>query len=57
MLTDVDCPLVRLQFPSTLSQFLSGSELHEASSDLLNASLCELQGLHHDLNNEQLLLA
>jgi hypothetical protein len=57
MLTDVDCPLVRLQLPLTWSQFLSGSELHEAWSDLLNASLYELQELHHDLSNEQLLLA
>jgi hypothetical protein len=57
MLIDEDCPLVRLQLPLTWSQFLSGSELHEALSDLLIASLCELQELHRDQSNEQLLLA
>ncbi len=49
---DVDCPLVHLQFPSTLSRFPFENVLHEAWIDLLSASPCELQELHRDQSSE-----
>jgi hypothetical protein len=55
--SDVDCPLVRLQFPLTLSQSLSGNVLHEALSDQSDEPLYELLELHRDPSNGHLLMA
>ena len=57
MRSDVDCPLERLQSPSTSNQSPSGNELHEALSDQLSEPLYELLELHRDLSNALSLLA
>jgi hypothetical protein len=51
MRSDVDCPLVRPQFPLTSSQSPSGNVLREALNDQINAPLYELQELRRDLSS------